>query len=86
MASPITTTAPDDAFYILKAVLSRLLTTGSVSCVHRVVEQYRDIIDRDYVGVYKKKLDDVYKNPISSSAPRTDKAERENRVAFIVCF
>ncbi|EAU88111.1 hypothetical protein CC1G_03783 [Coprinopsis cinerea okayama7 len=84
MASPITTTAPDDAFYILKAVISRLLTTGSVACVRHTIEQYRDILDRDYIGVYKKRMDDVYKNPMSvTSTPRPDRTERENRVAFI---
>jgi len=67
-------------------VTTRLLTTGSVSCVKRTIEQYRDIIDRDYIGVYKKKMDEVYKNPMSvNSTPRPDKVERENRVAFIVC-
>ncbi|RXW21014.1 hypothetical protein EST38_g4842 [Candolleomyces aberdarensis] len=82
-ASPVTTTAPDDAFYILKSVISRLLTTGSVNCISRMTEQLRDIIDRDYIAVYKKKLDDVYKNPVGASGPRLDKGERESRIAFI---
>lgn len=82
-ASPITTTAPDDVFYILKSVISRLLTTGSVACVTKMVEQLRDIVDRDYIAVYKRKLDDVYKNPAAISGPRADKGERESRVAFI---
>jgi hypothetical protein len=47
-------------------------------------EQLRDIMDKDYVGVIKKKLDDVYKSS-SSSGPnaRGEKAERENHAAFI---
>ncbi|KAF5324851.1 hypothetical protein D9611_004444 [Ephemerocybe angulata] len=82
-ASPITTTAPDDVFYILKSVVSRLLTTGSVNCTTKMIEQLRDIIDRDYIAVYKRKLDDVYKNPQLNSGPRSDKGERESRIAFI---
>jgi len=84
-ASPVTTTTPDDAFYILKSVSSRLLTTGSIECVRRAVEQYKDIIERDYIAVYRKKLDDVYRNPTSvTSTPRPDRVERENRTAFIM--
>ncbi|KAJ7109115.1 COG4 transport protein-domain-containing protein [Mycena epipterygia] len=82
--SPVTTTTPDDVFYILKIVLSRLLSTGSVKTVEQMFEQLRDIMDKDYVGVIKRKLDDVYRTS-GSSGPnaRGEKAERENRAAFI---
>ncbi|KAJ7684832.1 COG4 transport protein-domain-containing protein [Mycena polygramma] len=81
--APVTTTTPDDVFYILKIVLSRVLSTGSVKTVELMFEQLRDIMDKDYVGVIKKKLDDVYR---TSSGPNTrgEKAERENRSAFII--
>ena len=49
-----------------------------------MTEQLKDVIDRDYITVYKKKLDDVYKNPVGASAPRLDKGERESRITFIV--
>jgi hypothetical protein len=80
----VTTTTPDDVFYILKIVLSRLLSTGSLKTVEQMLEQLRDVMDRDYVGVIKKKLDDVYRTS-GSSGPnaRGEKAERENRAAFI---
>ncbi|KAJ3535520.1 hypothetical protein NMY22_g6447 [Coprinellus aureogranulatus] len=82
-ASPMTTTAPDDVFYILKSVVGRLLTTGSVTCTAKMVEQLRDIVERDYISVYRKKLDDVYKGPVGPAGARLDKGERENRMAFI---
>ncbi|KAF7359494.1 Cog4 domain-containing protein [Mycena sanguinolenta] len=82
---PVTTTTPDDVFYILKIVLSRVLSTGSVKTVEQMFEQLRDIMDKDYVGVIKKKLDDVYRSS-GSAGPnvRGEKAERENRTAFII--
>ena len=49
------------------------------------LEQYKDILDKDYVGVYRKKLDDVYRNPMVAGGQRSDKSERESRVAFIAC-
>lgn len=83
--SPITTTTPDDVFYILKSVTSRLLTTGSLTSVERMLEQLRDTIDQDYIGVIKKRLDEIYRNPGSgNSNVRPDRVERENRIGFIV--
>ncbi|KAJ7752135.1 COG4 transport protein-domain-containing protein [Mycena metata] len=83
--TPVITTTPDDVFYILKAVLFRLLSTGSVKTVEQMFEQLRDIMDRDYIGVIKKKLDDVYRTsgPTGPNS-RGEKAERENRAAFII--
>lgn len=84
LQTPITTTTPDDVFYILKSVFTRLLATGSLSAVAKTLQQLRDIIDRDYAGVIKRKSDDVYKNHNTPSNARPDRAERENRVTFIV--
>jgi conserved oligomeric Golgi complex subunit 4 len=42
-------------------------------------------MDREYSGVIKRKLDDVYRiGGASASVSRGDKAERENRFTFIV--
>ncbi|OBZ75472.1 Conserved oligomeric Golgi complex subunit 4 [Grifola frondosa] len=82
---PATTTTPDDAFYILKLVLSRMLSTGSTVTVEETSELLREIMDRDYAGVIKKKLDDVYRTGGAVGAgSRGDKVERENRQAFII--
>jgi hypothetical protein len=85
LQTPITTTAPDDVFYILKSVTSRLLTTGSSLGVNETLSQIGEVFERDYVGVIKRKMDDVYRNsgPTSSSV-RPERVEKENRVAFIV--
>ena len=83
--SPATTTTPDDVFYILKIVLSRLLSTGSVETVRRTIELLRDIIERDYAGMIKKKLDDVYRTAGNiGTGSRGERGERESRSAFIV--
>ncbi|PPQ65096.1 hypothetical protein CVT24_003057 [Panaeolus cyanescens] len=82
--SPICSTTPDDVFYILKSVLTRVLTTGSFLNVEQTLAQLRDILDRDYVGMIKKKLDEVYKNPNQPSGVRPERVERENRMTFIM--
>lgn len=84
-SSPATTTTPDDVFYILKLVLQRLLSCGSLPAVRRVAELLRDVMDRDYAGVIKRKLDDVYRTGGSAGLnARGEKAEREQRQAFII--
>ncbi|KIM48961.1 hypothetical protein M413DRAFT_59758 [Hebeloma cylindrosporum] len=80
----ITTTTPDDVFYILKSIVTRLLTTGSLGGAERTLHHLRDVIDRDYIGVLKRKLDDVYKpsGPPPSNV-RPERVERDNRATFI---
>ncbi|KAI0317766.1 COG4-domain-containing protein [Amylostereum chailletii] len=76
LSSPATTTTPDDAFYILKVVIGRLLSTGAPQVVERTAAILRDAVERDYAGVLKRKMDDVYR---TAGAGR----ERETGVAFI---
>jgi len=83
LQSQVTTTTPDDVFYILKSVATRLLTTGSLGGTGQTLQQLRDIIDREYIGVLKRKLDDVYKASGPPSTTRPDRVERDNRTSFL---
>lgn len=66
--------------------MTRILSTGSTTVVENMVSSLRDIIDRDYAQVLKRKLDDVYKlNGPGSAVAKADRAERDNRQSFIVC-
>ncbi|KAF8633700.1 hypothetical protein AX17_004358 [Amanita inopinata Kibby_2008] len=78
---PVTTTTPDDVFYVLKVIITRLLSMGSVVAAEQTLERLRDTMERQYLGTLKKKLDDIFANVTTS---RTDKIERENRFSYIV--
>lgn len=82
--SPPITTAPDDAFYILKTVYTRLLSAGSLKILEYATDLLRDVMERDYAGGIKRKLDDVYRNA-GGTPVRSDKTERECRTSFVVC-
>ncbi|KAI0075820.1 COG4-domain-containing protein [Panus rudis PR-1116 ss-1] len=82
--TPIITTTPDDAFYILKVVLQRLLSTGNVQTVEKISKQLQEVMDKDYAGVIKKKLDDVYRTGGNPGAGSREKMEREMRQSFII--
>lgn len=56
-----------------------------VPCVVRVTALLRDVMDHDYGGAIKRKLDDVYRTaPPTAGARGAEKTERELRQAFIV--
>ncbi|KAF8479032.1 COG4-domain-containing protein [Russula ochroleuca] len=80
-SSPATTTTPDDAFYIFKVVLSRLLSTSAPRVVERTAAALRSVIENDYAGTIRRKMDDVYRN---AGVGRGEKVERESRAAFII--
>ncbi|KAG8949049.1 hypothetical protein FRC00_008335 [Tulasnella sp. 408] len=86
-SEPPQTTTPDDVFYILKLVISRLLTTGSVDCVEKMAQVITGILEKDLAGVIRRKMEDIY-SPSSQaargSAAQREKTERENRNAFII--
>ncbi|KAF8317381.1 COG4-domain-containing protein [Clavulina sp. PMI_390] len=80
-------TAPDDVFYILKAVLSRACSVGEVECLTKMCALSKDAIERDYAGVIKAKLEDVYSSRTGAPPARSlagEKAERENRTTFMI--
>lgn len=82
--SATTTTVPDDVFYVLKVVLSRVIATGSIHTVEKTFGLLLDAMDQDYAAVIKQKLDDVYRTASAAAVGRADKSERDNRLAFIV--
>ncbi|THH10833.1 hypothetical protein EW145_g1057 [Phellinidium pouzarii] len=85
--TPPTTTVPDLVFYILKSVLTRLTNMGSIRAVEGVIEQIRDVMENDYAGAIKHKLDDVYRNASSTvNIGRVEKTEKETRLDFIVSY
>ena len=86
-AQPPQHTAPDDVFYILKLVLSRVCSVGEIQCLKQMASVVQEVVERDYAGVIKGKLEDVY----SARGPGTgqrgaaaEKAERESRTTFMV--
>lgn len=82
--TPPITSVPDLAFYLLKVVIFRILSTGSEWVLNGIAKQLRDIVEHDYVNVIKRKLDEVYRVAGTGSV-RTEKSEKDNRFNFIVC-
>ncbi|OCF32799.1 hypothetical protein I316_05435 [Kwoniella heveanensis BCC8398] len=95
--SPDTSSRPhlssilDDTFYLLKLVLNRLLSCGSLSTLSSMRHKIAEVIERDYTGVIRKKMDAVYAGQPASTSTGTqdrgtekDRREKDQRSAFII--
>ncbi|CAE6388417.1 unnamed protein product [Rhizoctonia solani] len=76
-----TSTTPDDAFFILHLTLSRALSSGSVVCVKKTVKNVRDVVERDLMGVIRRRMEDCWRAPVAGK-----KGAGEDRVAVFVTY
>ncbi|KAG9095620.1 hypothetical protein FS749_010115, partial [Ceratobasidium sp. UAMH 11750] len=82
-----TSTTPDDAFFILHLTLSRALTSGSVTCVKRTVKTVRDVVERDLVGVVRRRMEDCWRTGSGgASGGVKGKGTGEDRVSVYVTY
>ena len=88
--SPETSSQPhlssilDDTFYLLKLVVNRVLSIGSITTLksmrHRIVE----VVERDYLGVIREKMDGVYGASGGQDRAERERREKDQKAAFIV--
>lgn len=75
-------TVPDDVFYVLKLILTRMLSAGNPNFVQTGLSSFRSILEQYYIEKYKNKLDGAYIQ--DTHGVRGEKLERESRQIFIV--
>ncbi|KAF8309865.1 COG4 transport protein-domain-containing protein [Cantharellus anzutake] len=83
-ATPPQNTTPDDVFYVLKAVLTRMISLGTLSHLKDLLLMVKATLERDYSAIIKTKMDEVYTSKPGSTSVKTEKAEKENRIAFMI--
>jgi hypothetical protein len=87
---PHVSSVVDDVFYLLKLVLNRTLSSGSLATVRVVRESVSGIVERDYLGVLQKKMDAVYSGggaaigllgtTLSGASKEAEKEKREKEL------
>jgi conserved oligomeric Golgi complex subunit 4 len=75
-------TIPDDVFYILKLILTRMLSSGNPDFVKTGLSEVKIVMEQHYVEIYRNKLDGTYIQEIHVNT-RGEK-EKESRLNFIV--
>jgi hypothetical protein len=88
--SPETSSKPhlssilDDTFYLLKLVINRVLSIGSIPTITSMRMGIVEIMERDYLNVIKKKMDGVYMSAGNLDRSERERRERDQKSAFIV--
>ncbi|WVN85165.1 uncharacterized protein L203_100310 [Cryptococcus depauperatus CBS 7841] len=71
----------DDTFYLLRLIISRLLSCGSLSILKSMRIKITEVIEIDYLGILKRRMENVY--TVQGSGERRER-ERDQRQAFII--
>lgn len=73
----------DDTFYLLKLVLSRLLSCGSLSTLKNMRRKVAEVLERDYTDAIRRKMDNVHSLAGGDRTER-ERREKDQREAFSV--
>jgi hypothetical protein len=88
--SPETSSKPhlssilDDTFYLLKLVINRALSIGSIPTIKSMRMAVVEIMERDYLNVIRKKMDGVYVQAGNLDRAERERRDRDQKSAFIV--
>ncbi|KIY32884.1 hypothetical protein I305_04637 [Cryptococcus gattii E566] len=72
----------DDTFYLLKLILSRLLSCGSLSTLKNMRRKIAEVVEKDYTDVIRRKMDNVYSLAGGGDRAEREKREKDQREAF----
>lgn len=83
---PYTSSILDDAFYVIRTVLARILSTASLNTLDEMVRAVKTAVEQDYIEVIVRKMETLWRSVSGSmtvDGPRKDAASREMRTVFI---
>ncbi|SPO47330.1 related to conserved oligomeric Golgi complex component 4 [Moesziomyces antarcticus] len=85
-ARPYTSSILDDAFYVIRTVLGRILSTASLGTLTDMVRVVKTTLEQEYIEVIVRKMETLWRSisgSMSVDGPRKDAASREMRTVFI---
>lgn len=81
---PFLSSSLDDAFFILKKVLLRVVTASSLPTHRRMCAEISTIMERDFSDILRRRMDSVWAGISSTSQSARTKEEVQARQTFIV--
>lgn len=81
---PYLSSSLDDAFFILKKVLQRLVATSSIATHRRMCREIKSIMEKDFGDILKKRMDAVWSGISSTAQSARQKEEATARQGFMV--
>ncbi|WFD41836.1 Golgi transport complex subunit 4 [Malassezia psittaci] len=86
-ARPMSSSLPDDLFFMLRSILTRALSTSSISVAERVLHQAVSLLETDFIDIVVLRLDSCRRSlnvPRLVEGPRRLAAAREVKATMIV--
>lgn len=78
---PTTSSVLDDVFFMLKKVVGRTLSTSNAEALESIVKKLKTILERDFAGVLKRRLDSLL------TQMNANRVDRERALYVVsVCF
>lgn len=74
----------DDTFYLIKVVLNRVLSSGSLPALRSMRERIATVLERDYSTVLGKKMDSVFALTATYDRAEKERREKDQKKTFIV--
>lgn len=74
----------DDTFYLLKLVVNRCLSIGSIATLKSMRLKIVDVVERDYLNVIRRKMEGVYAVVGGQDRSERERREKDQKAAFIV--
>jgi hypothetical protein len=87
---PDTSTKPhlssilDDTFYLIKVVLNRVLSSGSLPALRALRERISTVLEKDFAAVLTKKMERVYAQPVTYDRAEKALREKDQKETYIV--
>lgn len=83
-AKPHLSSILDDTFYLIKVVLQRVLSSGSVGTLRSMRERIATVLEKDYAAVLSKKMDQALAQGTTYDRGEKERRERDQRETFVV--
>ena len=83
-ARPVVSSALDDTFYILKKIISRILSTSNVHTLDAMCKAIRTILERDFAQALRRRMEGTFANLSQGRTEEKDRKERDARSTYIV--
>ncbi|TXT06172.1 hypothetical protein VHUM_03645 [Vanrija humicola] len=83
-AKPHLSSILDDTFYLMKLVLNRVLSSGSVSTLSSLREKITSVLETDYAAYIGKKMDLLYTSPAPHDRAEKERREKDQKASYII--
>lgn len=84
LSKPHLSSILDDTFYLIKVVLQRVLSSGSLTSLRSMRQKIVTVLEKDYAAVLTKKMESVYAASGAYDRAEKERREKDQKATYIV--